>query len=75
MTQTLAKLHLTLSTSSSLLSALQNESEAFLFMKWIKYKDKNLNVLVVYVPFIDGLRAVDKVIKGVGLAGQCVALF
>lgn len=44
-------------------------------MKKIKSKDKNFSVIVANVPFIAGLRAVIKVINGVGLAGQCVALF
>ena len=70
MTQIVAKLHLAL-TSSSPLCTLQTESEAFLFMKCIKPKDNNLPVALVKVPLITGRRAVNKVIKGAGVAGLC----
>jgi len=40
-------------------------------MKWIKHEDKNFSVPVVNIPFIAGIRAVSKVIKGVRLAGLC----
>lgn len=40
-------------------------------MKRIKPEDKNLSVLVVNVAFMDSVRAVHKVIKGMRVAGLC----
>lgn len=40
-------------------------------MKRIKPEDKNLSVLVVNVAFMDSVRAVNKVIKGMRVARPC----